>query len=107
MQQGTDLDMEALKRGTSTYFTHQVFPMLPRLLSERLCSLNPNVDRLTYSIFFRLDLSTGALDPSHSPVIRRSVIRSCAKWNYELVQKILDGEVTGEDQLDEGVRPEG
>lgn len=107
VQQGTDLDMEALKRGTSTYFTHQVFPMLPRLLSERLCSLNPNVDRLTYSIFYRLDLSTGAPDPSYVPVIKRSVIRSCAKWNYELVQKILEDEVTSEDQLEESMRPQG
>jgi len=59
--------------------------MLPRLLSEKLCSLNPNVDRLTYSIFFRMDLSTGILDPSFEPKITRSVINSCAKWNYELV----------------------
>lgn len=54
VQQGTDLDKEAQKRCTSTYFVHRVYPMLPRLLCERLCSLNPKVDRLAYSIFFRL-----------------------------------------------------
>ena len=59
VQQGSDLDKEALKRATSTYFVHKVYPMLPRLLCEKLCSLNPNVDRLTYSIFFRIDIGTG------------------------------------------------
>jgi DIS3-like exonuclease 2 len=59
VQQGSDLDKEALKRATSTYFVHKVYPMLPRLLCEQLCSLNPNVDRLTYSIFFRMDIGTG------------------------------------------------
>lgn len=56
--------------------------MLPRLLCERLCSLNPNVDRLAYSVFFRMDIRTGELDPSFKPKFVRSVIRSCAKWNY-------------------------
>jgi exoribonuclease R len=84
VQQGSDLDKEALKRSTSTYFVHKVFPMLPRLLCERLCSLNPNVDRLTYSIFYRLDLATGEIDTSFVPKIERSIINSCAKWNYEL-----------------------
>jgi DIS3-like exonuclease 2 len=84
VQQGSDLDKEALKRSTSTYFVHKVFPMLPRLLCERLCSLNPNVDRLTYSIFYRLDLATGEIDKTFVPKIERSIINSCAKWNYEL-----------------------
>lgn len=84
VQQGSDLDKEALKRGTSTYFVHRVYPMLPKLLCERLCSLNPRVDRLAYSIFFRMDLGKGEVDKSFQPVIERSVIRSCAKWNYEL-----------------------
>jgi len=86
VRQGSDLDREALKRSTSTYFVHKVWPMLPRMLCERLCSLNPNVDRLTYSIFFRMDLATGQLDKSRPPRIHRSVINSCAKWSYDLVQ---------------------
>ena len=83
VSQGSSLDKEALKRGTSTYFVHEVYPMLPRLLCERLCSLNPNVDRLTYSIFYRMDLN-GDIDKTFKPVVKRSVIRSCAKWTYEL-----------------------
>lgn len=61
VEQGTDLDKEAIKRCTSTYFVHKVYPMLPRLLCEKLCSLNPNVDRLAYSVFFKMDYRTGAL----------------------------------------------
>ena len=107
VQQGSDLDQEALKRGTSTYFVHKVYPMLPKLLCERLCSLNPRVDRLAYSIFFRMDLGKGEVDKTFEPVIRRSVIRSCAKWNYELAQKIIKGDLTSEDQLQEDFKPAG
>jgi exoribonuclease R len=69
VQQGTELDKEAQLRCTSVYFVHKVYPMLPRLLCERLCSLNPQVDRLSYSIFFRLDINTGELDRSFTPVL--------------------------------------
>jgi len=85
VQQGSQLDDEALKRCTSTYFVHKVYPMLPRLLCERLCSLNPKVDRLAYSCFFRMDKRTGKLDESFEPRFERTVIRTCAKWNYDLV----------------------
>ena len=64
VQQGTELDKEAQLRCTSVYFIHKVYPMLPRLLCERLCSLNPQVDRLSYSVFFRMDITTGELDKS-------------------------------------------
>lgn len=73
--------------------------MLPRLLCERLCSLNPNVDRLAYSIFFRMDIRNGEIDRSYTPRIARTVIRSCAKWHYQLVQDILDNKITNESQL--------
>lgn len=82
--EGSILDKEALKRSTSTYFPHRVLPMLPRILCEQLCSLNSGVDRLAYSVIFRMNLKTGELDPNFDPVIGRSVIRSCAKWNYNL-----------------------
>lgn len=107
VQQGSDLDKEAQKRCTSTYFVHKVYPMLPRLLCERLCSLNPNVDRLTYSIFYRINISNGQIVKEFTPQIKRSIIRSCAKWNYELAQKIIDNKVTHESQLEERVKPVG
>mmetsp|Transcript_2600 Transcript_2600/g.4020 ORF Transcript_2600/g.4020 Transcript_2600/m.4020 type:complete len:282 (+) Transcript_2600:1449-2294(+) len=80
--------------------------MLPRLLCERLCSLNPKVDRLAYSCFFRMNIETGSIEKGTKPRFARSVIRSCAKWNYELVQRILDKEVTTVDQLPEEYRPQ-
>ena len=107
VQQGTDLDKEATKRCTSTYLTHRVYPMLPRLLCERLCSLNPKVDRLAYSVFFRMDIDKGGLDQAHKPRIARSIIRSCAKWNYELVQDILDRKIMLEEELGEEFKPQG
>lgn len=85
---------------------HQVFPMLPRLLSEKLCSLHSNVDRLTYSVFFRLDLADGKVVQDFAPVIRRTVINSCAKLSYELVEDILDNKIQTVEQLDEQVRPQ-
>lgn len=97
VQQGTELDLEAQLRCTSVYFVQRVYPMLPRLLCERLCSLNPQVDRLSYSIFFRLDISTGEVDKSFQPKLARTIMRSCAKWNYQLVQDILDKVITRED----------
>lgn len=105
VQQGTELDREAQLRCTSVYFVHKVYPMLPRLLCERLCSLNPQVDRLSYSIFFRMDINTGEVDKSFTPKIARTVMRSCAKWNYQLVQDILDKKITSVEQIDEQYRP--
>lgn len=88
------MDKEALKRSTSTYFVHKVFPMLPRMLSENLCSLNPGVDRLAYTVLFRMDMTTGELVEDFEPKITRSIIKSCAKWNYDFVQKLLTEDVS-------------
>ena len=105
VQQGTDLDKEAQLRCTSVYFVHRVYPMLPRLLCERLCSLNPQVDRLSYTVFFRMDMRTGEVDKSFVPKIARTVMRSCDKWNYQLVQDILDKKITKVEQVEEKYRP--
>lgn len=83
VEEGSQLDKKAALRGTSIYFVHKVYPMLPKVLSNELCSLNPHVDRLTYSIFFRISRETGLLDKSTPPKIARSVIRSSAKLNYD------------------------
>jgi DIS3-like exonuclease 2 len=56
--------------------------MLPRLLCENLCSLNPGVERLAFSIFFQIN-EQGELVPGAEPVIKKTIIKSCYKMAYE------------------------
>lgn len=58
----TQLDREAKDRGTSTYLVERVIPMLPTLLCEELCSLNPNVERLAFSVIWKMDEYGNILD---------------------------------------------
>lgn len=55
LKRGSALDQEALQHGTSTYLVDKTYAMLPSLLCEELCSLNPNVDRLAFSVIWKLD----------------------------------------------------
>lgn len=75
LDQGTALDEEASLRATSTYLVQRVIPMLPSLLCEELCSLNPGVDRLAFSVLWRMN-ADGELLPGCEPFFCRSVIRS-------------------------------
>jgi DIS3-like exonuclease 2 len=89
----TPLDLEARNRATSVYLVQKVIPMLPRILCEQLCSLNPNVDRLAFSVIFVLT-EDGDLAEGHVPWYGRTVIQSCAKLDYGTAQRIVDGEIT-------------
>ncbi len=82
------LDREAFKRGTSTYFPNAVFPMLPKQLSNDICSLREGVDRLTLSCLMKIDENGKVV--SHK--ICESVIRSKARMTYNKVAKMLDGD---------------
>ena len=84
---GTPLDKEAYSRATSVYLPDRVVPMLPPSLSNNLCSLVPDQERLTLSVFMDIN-------PSGKVTRRRmaaTVIRSCRRFTYEEVQTLLDG----------------
>ena len=86
VKEGSVLDREALQRGTSVYFPNAVIPMLPEKLSNELCSLRPNEDRLAYSVFMRM--TPQGIVKSYE--IHETVIRSKRRFTYEDVQEILE-----------------
>jgi DIS3-like exonuclease 2 len=93
VREGTALDAEAQRRCTSTYLVQKVIPMLPGVLCETLCSLNPGVDRLAYTVECVLN-ADGSRAADVAPWFGRTVIRSCAKLDYGIVQEMIDGELT-------------
>ncbi|XP_073011074.1 DIS3-like exonuclease 2 [Typha latifolia] len=82
----TALDTEAQIRSTSVYILRRKLPMLPPELSEAACSLIPGVDRLAFSIVWDIDHHGSII----SRWIGRSIIFSCCKLSYDLVQDIID-----------------
>ena len=87
VKKGSELDKEAFYRGTSIYYADRVVPMLPKELSNGICSLNPNVDRLAFSCLMEISASGKLL----SYRFEKTVIRSRVKGVYSEVNKILDG----------------
>lgn len=89
---GNALDTEASRRATSVYLVQRVIPMLPPLLCEQLCSLNPGVDRLAFSVIWRMR-GNGELCEGDA-WFGRTVIRSCAKMDYGTAQRCIDETIT-------------
>ncbi|XP_064142621.1 DIS3-like exonuclease 2 isoform X2 [Loxodonta africana] len=83
---GSDLDRLAAERATSVYLVQKVVPMLPRLLCEELCSLNPMTDKLTFSVIWTLTPEGKIL----SEWFGRTIIRSCTKLSYEHAQSMIE-----------------
>ncbi|MBZ4218203.1 ribonuclease R [Mycoplasma tauri] len=86
VKENTPLDEEALKRGTSIYLLDKVVPMLPFKLSNGICSLNPNEDRLTISAICKIDLNGNNISINVVP----SVIRSKHRLTYERVNDFIN-----------------
>lgn len=95
VKRGTHLDKEAYDRGLSTYPANTVIPALPHILSNGICSLNPNSKRLTKSIIMELD--------ENGELINYNLVNSCItskkKMAYSKVNKILDNEEIYDDYL--------
>eukprot|EP00448_Togula_jolla_P002186 CAMPEP_0170593292 /NCGR_PEP_ID=MMETSP0224-20130122/13370_1 /TAXON_ID=285029 /ORGANISM="Togula jolla, Strain CCCM 725" /LENGTH=943 /DNA_ID=CAMNT_0010917235 /DNA_START=157 /DNA_END=2985 /DNA_ORIENTATION=+ len=89
---GSLTDLEARRRATTVYLVGKVYPMLPRWLSENLCSLLPDGDRLAFSVFFTLN-SEGHLVTSDAPVFCRSVIRTYTRLDYRTVDGALSQDI--------------
>jgi ribonuclease R len=85
---GTELDKEATRRGTSVYFPDRVVPMLPEILSNGLCSLNPKVDRLCMVCEMRVS-AEGKVTRA---TFYEAVMRSKARLTYSQVSAFLDGQ---------------
>ena len=92
VKEGSPLDNEAMERGTSVYLVDRVIPMLPHELSNGICSLNPNVDRLAISCVMEFDHDGKQLDYEIFP----SVIRSRIQMTYKKVNSILEDNVVSE-----------
>lgn len=86
----TAIDTEAKKRGVSVYLVDRTIPMLPEILSNNLCSLRPNEDKLTVSAIFIMD-SKGKV---HEQWFGKTIIHSSKRFTYEGAQEVLEGKGT-------------
>ena len=83
---GSALDKEAFERGTSVYLVDRVIPMLPERLSNGLCSLRPNEDKLCFSAVFELDNEANVIEQWFG----RTIIHSDTRFSYEDAQEVLE-----------------
>jgi ribonuclease R len=85
----TELDLEAYDRGNSIYLIDKVFPMLPKKLSNDLCSLNPKEEKLTISCDMKINSEGKILESKIYP----SIIKSSYRLTYNEVDKLLNNEI--------------
>ena len=100
VQEQTALDEEAYRRGTSIYLVDRVIPMLPERLSNQLCSLRPNEDKLCMSVIVEMDPNAKVL--RHK--ICRTVICSNHRLTYRQAQDMLDGQAVANQSLSQALQ---
>jgi len=88
---GSALDKEAYERATSVYLVDRCIPMLPERLSNGICSLRPNEDKLTFSVIFEISENGDVL--KHS--FKKTVINSNTRFSYEQAQEVIEAAVGG------------
>ena len=113
IQPESAVDVEALRRATTVYLVDRVIPMLPRPLCEIACSLNENVERLAFSVVWRMNMDGTLSKKGKNEKCKeddiwygRTVIKSCSRLDYATAQNIIDGKVAnGNKQVDETLWP--
>ena len=95
--EGSALNREAVARGTSVYVTDRVVPMLPERLSNGICSLNPNVDRLTQSCLMEIDRK--------GRVVNHQICQSVINTTFRMTYSDVDAILAGDDELAEKYQP--
>jgi ribonuclease R len=88
VHEGSAMDEEAYNRATSIYLVDRVVPMLPEKLSNNVCSLRPNEDKLCYSAMFTIDINAHVIDSWYG----RTVIHSDKRFTYEQAQEVIENE---------------
>jgi ribonuclease R len=88
----TVLDKEAKARGFSIYFPHKSIPMLPRSLSEGICSLKPDVERLAFTI--KIELNPKTYEPIKEEIFE-AIIHSKRRYTYDEIDAFLEGDFSG------------
>lgn len=86
VKEGDEVDNEAVNRATSVYLVDRVIPMLPEVLSNGVCSLRPNEDKLCYAAIFEMD-DEGKV---HKSKITQTIIHSNRRFTYEEAQEIIE-----------------
>ncbi len=94
------IDKEARQRGFSIYFPHKSIPMLPRSLSENICSLKPNVDRLAF--VFKITLDKKSLKPIKEELLN-GIINSKKRYNYDQIDLFLKNNLDDTDKTDKEI----
>lgn len=88
VQENTILEEEAYQRATSVYLVDRVVPMLPEILSNNVCSLRPNEEKLTFSVVFKINEKAEVVDQWFG----RTVIYSDQRFTYDQAQEIIEGQ---------------